>query len=127
MGMLRSTTMLNPVSAAWNTVARFEDYQAAQRAVDRLSDGGFPVRKLDIVGSDPRLVERVTTGTVASASAASSQRGSARPATAPGRRARAGSAPPAAFSGRILFSGSFLGTKGPQKLPEAEILPNIFD
>ncbi len=52
--------MLNPISAAWNTVGRFEDYQAAQRAVDRLSDDGFPVDKLDIVGSDVRLIERVT-------------------------------------------------------------------
>jgi hypothetical protein len=34
--------MLNPISAAWNTVARFDDYQAAQRAVDRLSDDGMP-------------------------------------------------------------------------------------
>jgi hypothetical protein len=52
--------LLNPVSAAWNTVARFDDYQSAQRAVDRLSDDGFPVEKLDIVGSGLRLVERVT-------------------------------------------------------------------
>ncbi len=50
----------NPVSAAWNTVARFDDYESAQRAVDRLSDDGFPVEKLDIVGSGLRLVERVT-------------------------------------------------------------------
>ena len=50
----------NPVSAAWNTVARYDDYQAAQRAVDRLSDNGFPVEKLDIVDSDLRLIERVT-------------------------------------------------------------------
>lgn len=54
------TPMLNPISAAWNTVARFDDYTAAQRAVDRLSDDGFPVEKLDIVGSDLRLIERVT-------------------------------------------------------------------
>ena len=52
--------MLSPVSAAWNTVARFDDYETAQRAVDRLSDDGFPVGKLDIVGSDLRLIERVT-------------------------------------------------------------------
>jgi len=52
--------MLNPISAAWNTVARFDDYASAQRAVDRLSDDGFPVDKLDIVGSDVRLIERVT-------------------------------------------------------------------
>lgn len=51
---------LDPVSAAWNTVARFDDYEAAQRAVDRLSDDGFPVEKLDIVGSELQLVERVT-------------------------------------------------------------------
>jgi hypothetical protein len=59
--MLRtSTPMFNPISAAWNTVARFDDYEAAQRAVDQLSDNGFPVEKLDIVGSDLRIVERVT-------------------------------------------------------------------
>src|ERR1700744_3167741 len=51
---------LDPVSAAWNTVARFDDYESAQRAVDHLSDDGFPVEKLDVVGSDLRLVERVT-------------------------------------------------------------------
>lgn len=52
--------LLDPVSAAWNTVARFDDYETAQQAVDRLSDDGFPVEKLDIVGSDLRVVERVT-------------------------------------------------------------------
>jgi len=51
---------LDPVSVAWNTVARFDDYETAQRAVDRLSDDGFPVENLDIVGSEVRLVERVT-------------------------------------------------------------------
>jgi hypothetical protein len=66
---------LDPVSAAWNTVAHFDDYESAQRAVDRLSDDGFPVEKLDVVGSDLRLVERVTgrltTGRAASAGALS--------------------------------------------------------
>lgn len=52
--------LFDPVSAAWNTVARFDDYESAQRAVDQLSDDGFPVDKLDIVGSGLRLVERVT-------------------------------------------------------------------
>lgn len=52
--------LLDPVSAAWNTAARFDDYESAQRAVDHLSDEGFPVEKLDIVGSELRLVERVT-------------------------------------------------------------------
>ena len=54
---------LDPVSAAWNTVARFDDYESAQQAVDRLSDDGFPVENLDIVGSELRLVERVTGAT----------------------------------------------------------------
>jgi hypothetical protein len=52
--------VFNAVSAAWNTVATFDDYASAQRAVDRLSDDGFSVDKLDIVGSDLRLIERVT-------------------------------------------------------------------
>ena len=51
---------VNPISVAWNTVARFDDYSSAQRAVDRLADDGFPVEQLDIVGSDLQLVERVT-------------------------------------------------------------------
>jgi hypothetical protein len=55
-----SPPVFDAVSAAWNTVARFDDYPAAQRAVDQLSDNGFPVEKLDIVGSDLRMVERVT-------------------------------------------------------------------
>ena len=50
--------LLNPVSAVWNTVARFDDYESAQRAVDRLSDDGFPVEKLDVVGFGLRLVAR---------------------------------------------------------------------
>jgi hypothetical protein len=58
--MLGGNVRLDPVSAAWNTVARFDDYESAQQAVDRLSDDGFPVEKLDVVGSDVRLVERVT-------------------------------------------------------------------
>jgi hypothetical protein len=45
---------------AWNAVASYTSYESAQAAVDRLSDDGFPVEHLDIVGSDLRLVERVT-------------------------------------------------------------------
>lgn len=60
---------------AWNTVASYDDYTAAQHAVDRLSDDGFPVEQLDIIGSDLRLVERVTgrltKGRAAAAGAAS--------------------------------------------------------
>jgi hypothetical protein len=42
------------------TVASYDTYPEAQQAVDRLSDAGFPVENVDIVGSDLRLVERVT-------------------------------------------------------------------
>jgi len=60
---------------AWNTVASYSSYQEAQAAVDRLSDQGFPVENLDIVGSDLRTVERVTgrltTGRATAAGAAS--------------------------------------------------------
>jgi hypothetical protein len=66
---------VDPAYTAWNTVASYDDYPAAQRAVDQLSDSGFPVEHLDIVGSDLRLVERVigrlTKGRAAAAGAAS--------------------------------------------------------
>jgi Heat induced stress protein YflT domain len=58
--MMYGRLTVNPVSTAWNTVARFDDYSDAQRAVDQLSDDGFPVEHLDIIGYDLRLVERVT-------------------------------------------------------------------
>ncbi|AEW98643.1 general stress protein [Streptantibioticus cattleyicolor] len=68
-------TPVDPISAAWNTVASYDTYQEAQAAVDRLSDDQFPVEHLDIVGSDLRLVERVTgrltRGKAAAAGAAS--------------------------------------------------------
>jgi hypothetical protein len=51
---------LDAAYTAWNTVTGYDDYAAAQRAVDRLSDDGFPVEHLDIIGSDLRTVERVT-------------------------------------------------------------------
>src|SRR5256885_14203501 len=60
VAMMYGRLTVNPVHAAWNTVARFDDYGSAQRAVDRLSDDGFPVEKLDIVGADLQLVERGT-------------------------------------------------------------------
>ena len=46
--------------AGWQVVASYENYADAQRAVDRLSDAGFPVEHTEIVGRDLRLVERVT-------------------------------------------------------------------
>lgn len=51
---------LDEAHTAWNRVGSYADYAQAQAAVDRLSDGGFPVEHLDIIGSDLRLVERVT-------------------------------------------------------------------
>lgn len=60
---------------AWNTVASYDSYENAQGAVDYLSDHDFPVANVDIVGSDLRLVERVTgrltKGRAAAAGAAS--------------------------------------------------------
>lgn len=45
--MLYGRLTVNPISAAWNTVARFDDYAGAQQALDRLSDDGFPVEQPD--------------------------------------------------------------------------------
>jgi len=42
------------------SVASYDRYADAQRAVDHLSDAGFPVQHASIVGSDLRLVEDVT-------------------------------------------------------------------
>jgi hypothetical protein len=57
------------------TVATYADYAEAQRAVDHLSDNGFPVEQTAIIGTDLRLVERVlgrmTVGRAALAGAAS--------------------------------------------------------
>lgn len=47
-------------TAGRQTVARYDRYDDAQGAVDRLSDGGFPVQEVEIVGSDLHLVEHVT-------------------------------------------------------------------
>jgi hypothetical protein len=41
------------------TVATYDTYAAAQRAVDFLSDNDFPVENVAIVGTDLRLVEKV--------------------------------------------------------------------
>jgi hypothetical protein len=42
------------------TIAAFEDYADAQRAVDHLADHDFPVQRVAIVGRDLRYVEQVT-------------------------------------------------------------------
>ncbi|HEY8721295.1 general stress protein [Pengzhenrongella sp.] len=41
-------------------VATYESYLDAQRAVDHLADKAFPVQLVTIVGTDLRMVERVT-------------------------------------------------------------------
>ncbi|HEX6501511.1 MAG TPA: general stress protein [Micromonosporaceae bacterium] len=41
------------------TVASYDEYESAQRAVDYLSDNQFPVERTAIVGTDLRLVEKV--------------------------------------------------------------------
>ncbi|MFD7936720.1 general stress protein [Streptomyces sp. NPDC059755] len=46
--------------AARRTIASYETYQEAERAVDHLADRGFPVERVAIVGQDVRLVEQVT-------------------------------------------------------------------
>jgi len=42
------------------SISSFSNYADAQRAVDYLSDNGFPVENVTIVGSDLKQVERVT-------------------------------------------------------------------
>lgn len=41
-------------------VASFDNYADAQRLVDRMSDGGFPVENVRIIGDGLRTVEHVT-------------------------------------------------------------------
>ncbi|OXM52031.1 glycine zipper family protein [Amycolatopsis thailandensis] len=40
-------------------IASYENYSEAERAVDYLSDNGFPVERVAIIGSDVKLVEQV--------------------------------------------------------------------
>ena len=57
------------ISSDRRTVGVFDDYAAAQHAVDTLSDHGFPVARVTIVGTGLRYVEqvsrRMTTGRAA--------------------------------------------------------------
>jgi hypothetical protein len=56
-------------------IATFADYASAQKLVDRMSDDGFPVEHVRIVGDNVRTVEqvtgRLTRGRAAGAGAAS--------------------------------------------------------
>ncbi|MBE7188910.1 MAG: hypothetical protein INR67_11550 [Jatrophihabitans endophyticus] len=60
MGPFTAPPRFDAAYTAWNTVESYDNYGAAQATVDRLSDDGFPVEYLDIIGSDLKLVERVT-------------------------------------------------------------------
>lgn len=65
-----STERQRPTSShRRRVVATYDSYREAEQAVDFLSDEGFPVERLAIVGSGLRLVEqvggRVTTGRAA--------------------------------------------------------------
>jgi hypothetical protein len=46
--------------ASQKLIASFPTYVGAQQLVDKMSDGGFPVQHVRIVGDDLRLVEHVT-------------------------------------------------------------------
>ncbi|GAA0923506.1 general stress protein [Pseudonocardia zijingensis] len=53
----------SPESASqWarRTVAAYNDYEQAERAVDRLADLDFPVERVAIIGQDMQTVEQVT-------------------------------------------------------------------
>jgi hypothetical protein len=58
--MLLMSEQPNKAFVAWNTVARYDSYENAQQAVDRLADDGFPVENLSILGSDLQVMEKVT-------------------------------------------------------------------
>ncbi|GEL94577.1 general stress protein [Cellulomonas composti] len=49
-----------PTPPKGETVARYDTYLQAQKAVDHLADKAFPVQMVTIVGTDLRMVERVT-------------------------------------------------------------------
>jgi len=48
-----------PARNAHRTVASYDGYAAAERAVDYLADQKFPVQRVSIVGRDLKLVEQV--------------------------------------------------------------------
>lgn len=49
-----------PTPPSGEEVACYATYAEAQRAVDYLADHAFPVRQVTIVGTDLRMVERIT-------------------------------------------------------------------
>ena len=51
---------ITPTPANVQVLREFTSYDQAQRLVDRLSDAGFPVERVRIVGAGIRSVEQVT-------------------------------------------------------------------
>lgn len=56
----RTERSMTPDVPARTTIATYDHYADAQRAVDFLSDQGFAVERLTIVGSGLRTIEQVT-------------------------------------------------------------------
>jgi hypothetical protein len=50
----------SPQRRARRTIVSYSSYEEAERAVDRLSDLGFPVERVAILGQDLQTVEQVT-------------------------------------------------------------------
>ncbi|MBZ5734819.1 hypothetical protein K8Z61_09965 [Nocardioides sp. TRM66260-LWL] len=76
MSMSSPSRPTSPLRLEWpQSLAVYDDYAAAQRAVDFLSDQHFPVQHCMIVGTDLKRIERITgrltTGRVAMSGIAS--------------------------------------------------------
>ena len=55
-----SADFQTPPSVTSSVLREFDTYAEAQALVDRLSDAGFPVQNVRIVGEGVRIVEQVT-------------------------------------------------------------------
>lgn len=61
MSLPSGNPAMNPLRLQYpQSLAVYDDYAAAQKAVDFLSDNKFPVEHLMIVGTDLKRVERIT-------------------------------------------------------------------
>ncbi|HTF55553.1 MAG TPA: general stress protein [Pseudonocardia sp.] len=56
----RTPPRVTPGAPVRRSIATFQHYADAERAVDTLSDQGFPVQRVAIVGRELELVEQVT-------------------------------------------------------------------
>ncbi|WP_193612979.1 general stress protein [Nocardioides lijunqiniae] len=61
MSLSSGATPASPLKLAFpQSLAVYDDYAAAQKAVDHLSDHKFPVEQCMIVGTDLKRIERIT-------------------------------------------------------------------